>query len=322
MLRRFALNLIPIVLLLGSCSASTDDSANTTTTEALPTTTTLDAVALKEQAKSELLTELFKNTQWVNYQPHPFFANVEELQLILREFGIFGDIVPEWAGIAAVRALQLQRELCDDWLLEDLIAELEPTQTVGRFFGWNMDSTDVLTNDAVLAQGGMNIFQIQSAEKLKNLEGRVADNFAARGGDCKAVSNFYRVRDAETFGEKFEETLTTQWWTEQQLLDIPFDIEDRDLRFDVRFGKQDSDFGLGFRVLQVANGDNWIRNFSLIPFPELGLLVVTELNIYMNATSSGSMTEVEFAETYTPALSKLQTEMFGDIFGYILANGL
>lgn len=253
-----------------------------------------------------------------------FFATIEELQTVLREFGIFGDIRAKPAAMAAFSvSKQLQRELCDDWLLEDVIAQLEPTNTVGSNFDWDNDKADMLTDDAVLARGGMNIFQVPSAEKLRNLEGLFSDNFAARGGECSANSKFYgAVADEGKFIDNWSDTLTTQWWTEQQLLDLTFPLKGRALEFYSRFGKQDSDLGLGFRVVQAASGDNYIRNFSLIPFPELGLLVVTEVNIYMNATSSGSMTRVEFAETYAPAFSKLQTEMFKGIFGYILAKGL
>lgn len=323
MISVLARRMLPIVLVLGSCSASAEDSSDTTSTSvALSTTTTVDVEALKEQARGDLLTKLFQNNQWSNDQPHPFFANIEQLQTILREFGIFGDIVPQWAGMDAVRSIQPQRELCDDWLLEDLIADLNPTETVGRFFGWNDEDVSIFSNNAVFAQGGMNIFQVSSVEKLKGLEGRVADNFAARGGDCKATSKFYAIRDVDNFAEKFGDTITTQWWTEQQLLEIPFDVTSRSLKFESRFGKQDFDLGLGFRVLQAASGENWIRNFSLVPLPDLGLLVVIELNIYMNSTVSGSMSGVEFAETYAPALPKLQTQMFKELIGFILGNGL
>ena len=318
MVHRFALKFLPIVLLISSCSSGggAESTTTTSTTTVSVTTTTLDPVSIREAKKAALLSELFIDNQVGDYgKPHKFFAATEEIQQILRKYGIFGNVKPAFTGFDVLLGTQVQREICDDWLLEDLVASAKPSRTVGRFFSWaQQPGTEGATEGAMFAHGGMNIFEVSD----NDIEGVVADYFAVRGGACKPMSYQYGLLDWENWQERFDSEIDGQWWTEQQMLKIGVEIRKKlDVKWDSAYFGPDIGSGPGFRIIQTSGNRSYMRIFRIISNSEMGLLTVIELNIIRNATSKNSPSIVELVDTYSPAFGELEIAMESKLAEYL-----
>ena len=318
MRKQYIFGLLSLLLFTGACSG--DGKAVVTTTTTVPaTTTTLDAVSIREAKKANLLSELFIDNQVGDYEkPHKFFATTEEIQQILRKYGIFGNVKASFTGYDAIIGLQVQRDLCEDLHLEDLVASAYPSRTVGRFFSWaEQPGTEDAEEGAIFAHGGMNIFEVSN----NGLAGFVADYFALRGGACKLTSYQYGMFNFENWLEKFDREISGQWWEEQQLLRIGVEVRTKfDVKWDSAYFATEDEFPPGFRIVQTAGNRSYMRVFKIVPHVEMGLLTVIELNIIRNGTSKNSPSINELAETYGPAFAELEITMESKLQDY-LANG-
>jgi len=323
--------MIVCVIGLTSCSSGGGaESTSTTSTTTVPvTTTTLDPAAIREAKKAALLSELFIDIQHLDFnKEHKFFNTTEEIQNILRKNGIFGDIELVWAGFDAFAGVQAQRELCDDFFLEDLVKRAVPNRTVGRFFTWtNSDAIEGADEGAMWAHGGMNIFEVENA----GLADFVADYFAIRGGTCELTSYIYRcddwisceqkyLEDKEFFRAVFLSPITEQWWTEQQMLDAGVEIQRKnDVKFDSKFCSEDCVGAPGFRITQTSGKRSYIRIFRIIEHIEMGLLTVIELNVYRNGNRNAPSI-FELIDMYVPAMAELEITMERKLLDYIAGS--
>lgn len=318
MRKQFSWALIPFLLFTSACSGGGEAVVTTTTasTSVPVTTTTLDPASIFEAKKTDLLSELFIDNQGADFnKEHKFFATTEEIQDILRKNVIFGDVQLVWAGFDALMGAQVQRELCDDFLLEDLVAGAAPIRTVGRFFTWtNSSAGRDATEGAMFAHGGMNIFEVSSS----GLADDVADYFAIRGGACELTSFVYACVDFASCKEKYLPQ-QQQWWTEQEVLDVGVEIQRKnDVKFDSRFCSETCVGGPGFRITQTSGRRCYIRTFRVIEHIELGLLTVIELNVLRNGCGRNSPSIVELAKTYAPAIAELEITMERKLADYLV----
>ncbi|NBT00240.1 MAG: hypothetical protein EBS61_06275 [Betaproteobacteria bacterium] len=284
---------IPFVFLCVAALTSCTSGGATNSTTSTSTTTTLNPASLREAKKAALLAELFFANQVGDYEkPHKFFASIEEIQPILRKYGIFGNVKATYAGFDAIVGAQYQRELCDDIFLEDVVLTGNPTRTVGRFFSWvQQPGTDGAPPEAMWAHGGMNIFEVSDDDPVNLL----ADDFALRGGSCKPTTYRYGLLDSDNWQERFKKEVTEQWATEQQLLRV----------------------GVEIRTDMAVSWDS-IRVFKIVSYAEMGLLAVIELNIIRNGAKNAPSI-VEMAKTFAPAVAELEIAMESKLNEY-LAN--
>jgi len=319
MRKQYIFGLLSLLLFTGACSG--DGKAVVTTTTTVPaTTTTLDAASILEAKKANLLSELFIDNQVGDYKkPHKFFATTEEIQPILRKYGIFGNVESSYTGYEALAGLQAQRNLCEDLHLEELVASANPSRTVGRFFSWGeAPGIEDAGEGAMFASGGMNIFEVSNSDELM---GFVADYFALRGGACKTTSYQYGNFDFVDWQDKFEREISEQWWEEQQLLRIGVEVRTKsDFKWDSAYFETEGESPPGFRIIQTAGNRSYMRVFKIVPHVEMGLLTVIELNILRNGTGKNSPSISELAETYGPAFAELEIMMESKLYDY-LANG-
>ena len=314
--RRFV---VICVIGLTSCSSGGGaESTTTTSTTTVPvTTTTLDPAAIREAKKVALLSEVFIDNQGADFnKEHKFFATTEEIQNILRKNGIFGGVELVWAGFDAFTGAQVQRELCDDFLLEDLVARAAPSRTVGRFFTWTASAANYegSTEGALFAMGGMNIFEVSNG----GLADFVADYFAIRGGACELTSLKYQCFDW-TSCEQAYSPQPPQWWTEQQVVGAGIEIKRKDdVKLDSRFCSEDCVGGPGFRITQTSGKRCFVRTFRLIEHIELGLLTVIELNVLRNGCGRNSPSIVELAKNFAPAIAELEITMERKLADYLV----
>lgn len=316
MRKRNVLGLLSFLLFVSACSGDRAAVVTTTTTAVPITPTTLDEASIREAKKTNLLSELFTNNQVGDYEkPNNFFATTEEIQQILRKYGVFGNVKASFTGYDALLGIQVQRELCDDWLLEDLVASAKPSRTVGRFFSWaQQPGTEDSSAAAILAHGGMNIFEVSD----NGLAGLVADYFALRGGVCEPTSYQYGLPNWENWQERFDTEIKEQWWTEQQLLKVGVEVRNKFVvKWDSAYFGPDSEFGTGFRIVQTAENRSFLRVFKIVPNTEMGLLTVIELNIIRNGTSKDSPSINELAKTYGPAFAELEIKMESKLKDYL-----
>ena len=321
MRKQYTFGLLSLLLFTGACSG--DGAAvvtTTTTTTTVPaTTTTLDEASIREARKANLLSELFIDNQMRDFEkPHKFFAATEEIQQILRKHGIFGNVKAAFAGSDVLVGAQVQREICDDWLLEDLVASAKPSQVVGRFFTWTQQpGTEDSTEGAMFAHGGMNIFEVSDT----GVADFVADYFAVRGGACKPTSYQYGLTNWDNWQERYQEVIDGQWWTEQQMLEMGVEIRKKlDAKWDSGYFGPDCESCPGFRIVQTAGNRSFLRVFKITPHIEMGLLTVIELNIIRNGTNKNSPSIIELAKTYGAAMGELEITMESKLKDY-LANG-
>lgn len=322
MQKRYIFGLLSFLLFISACSASGEAVVSTTTIRNT-TSTTADPESVLYFLIEELQNSLFKygrsgigsNFNPRDVEPHFMFATIEEIQEVLRRYGIYGNIYSSISGEDAIKGIQPQRELCDDWLLEELLAPYMRAP-VGRYFSFESDDT-TFTEGAVLAQGGITAFA--NLDERPDLVGLVTDAFAARGGTCKANSKFYVVRDKENWREGFDSNVRGSWWSEWELLKVPFDFNSKlgELEFDSIFFGPDSESLPGFRIVQVAEKRTWIRVFSIIDYKELQTTMLIELNIFLNGTSGNSPSINEFSEKYGLAFAELETLMSSKIVNLI-----
>lgn len=318
-MRTRALRFVVVCVIgLTSCSSGGGaESTTTTSTTTVPvTTTTLDPAAIREAKKAALLSEVFIDNQGADFnKEHKFFATTEEIQNILRKNGIFGGVELVWAGFDALMGAQVQRELCDDFLLEDLVARAAPIRTVGRFFTWaNSSAAREGTEGAMFAHGGMNIFEVSNS----GLADEIADYFAIRGGACELTSFVYRCDDYASCKQKHLPQ-QQQWWTEQEVLDVGVEIQRKnDVKFDSRFCSEDCVGGPGFRITQTSGRRCYIRTFRVIEHIELGLLTVIELNVLRNGCGRNSPSIVELAKKFAPAIAELEITMERKLADYLV----
>jgi len=314
--RRFV---IVCVIGLTSCSSGggAESTTSTSTTTVPVTTTTLDPAAIREAKKAALLSELFIDNQGSDFnKEHNFFATTEEIQNILRKGGIFGDVELVSAGYDAFTGVQVQRELCDDYFLEDLVASARPQRTVGRFFTWtNSDAREGADEKAMWAHGGMNIFEVSNS----GLADFVADYFAIRGGTCEFTSYVYRCDDW-TFCKAAYAPQPPQWWTEQQVVRAGIEIQRKnDVKFDSKFCSEDCVGAPGFRITQTSAKRSYIRTFRIIEHIEMGLLTVIELNVYRNGNRNAPSI-FELIDMYVPAMAELEITMERKLLDYIAGS--
>jgi hypothetical protein len=313
------IKVVPLVFVcivaLTSCTSGGEAESTTSTTTT--TTTTLDPASLREAKKAALLSELFVDNQVGDYEkPHKFFASIEEIQPILRKYGVFGNVKASFAGFLALAGAQHQREFCDDLLLEDLVLMANPSRTVGRFFDWvQQPGTEDAPAEAMFTQGGMNIFEV-SDNGLANF---VADYFALRGGTCKPTTYRYGQTDWDNWQERFEREIKEQWATEQQLLNAGVEIRTKfAASWDSAYFRDDGEFGPAFRIIQTSPKQRYIRVFKISSYTDMGLLTVIELKMIRNG-SKNSPSIVELAKTYGPVFAELEIAMESKLNEY-LAN--
>jgi hypothetical protein len=310
--------MIPFLLFASACSGSGDAVVTTTTsTTSVPvTTTTLDPASIFEAKKTDLLSELFIDNQGSDfYKEHKFFATTEEIQNILRKNGIFGNVELQWPGFDAFTGAQVQRELCDDYSLEGLVAIVAPPRTriVGRYFTWTNSNLEGATAAAMFFHGGMTIFEVPNS----GLAEIVADYFAVRGGTCELTSFKYRCSNWAKCEQIYNPLQRQQWFTEQPLLDAGVEIQRKnDVKFDSRFCSETCVGGPGFRITQTSGRRSYIRTFRVIEYAELGLLTVIELNVSRNGTKN-SPSIVELVNLYAPAVAELEITMENKLADYL-----
>ena len=308
---------IPFVFFCVAALTSCTSGGATNSTTSTSTTTTLNPASLREAKKAALLAELFFANQVGDYEkPHKFFASIEEIQPILRKYGIFGNVKATYAGFDAIVGAQYQRELCDDIFLEDVVLTGNPTRTVGRFFSWvQQPGTDGAPPEAMWAHGGMNIFEVSDDDPVNLL----ADDFALRGGSCKPTTYRYGLLDSDNWQERFKKEVTEQWATEQQLLRVGVEIRtDMAVSWDSAYFRDDGEFGPAIRIIQTSEKQRMIRVFKIVSYAEMGLLAVIELNIIRNGAKNAPSI-VEMAKTFAPAVAELEIAMESKLNEY-LAN--
>lgn len=321
MRKQFSWALIPFLLFTSACSGGGEAVVTTTTTTAVPiTTTTVDMETLKENLRNNFKSELFQNLEWwQDDKPSRFFATTDDIQQVLRKYGISGFVqsttVP-WAYNATP-----QRKLCEDISLDDAIAKLEPSNIVGRFFHWDVLKAD-FSNSAVLATGGMHVFEIASSEKLGGLAGNLVDSFNAGGGECQVRPDFYQVDAlAEEWDPKWSALPFQQWWNDQKLVDSgTATLRKGRVNFETMLMDQAAE--IGFQFMQFGIDYNWIRDFFVFTYPELGLLVLIEVNVYENSKTDKSPSIVEFTDEYVDAVAELQSLLFKNLYNYLKDNNL
>lgn len=259
---------------MSACSAG-GGVADMTSTVAM-STTTLDEVAIRENSKNELISQLFKykgeddcdaliaSQQVFLPEPHELFTTSEEISAILRDVLIFSNLrsasycTPLWINLGP------ETELCEDWILGDvlwgnqdlrptLITSLSPIQKVARNFNFNTDGFGEISDETVLWEGGMTVYQIPSKNKLEDLEGFFANTFAAKGSTICEVST---------------ETI--------------YGLDD----YISIFGATDR-YGPGFYVSQGGKTDTTQRHFTFVPYPDLGLLIVIKQSVTENSSVNG-----------------------------------
>ena len=277
MKKKKSLSLVSIIVLMSACSAG-GGVADTTSTVAM-STTTLDEVAIRENSKNELISQLFKDEGKVDcnaltYQesivtpePHELFTTSEEISAILRDVFIFSNLKSAsacsqwWGGVSP------STELCEDWILGDflpevlgstptLITSLTPIQKVARNFHSQYEGFGEISNETVLWEGGMTVYQIPSKDKLEDLEGFFANTFAAKGSTICELST---PEEGSGYGPR-------------DYISI--------------FGAT-GNYGPGFYVNQSGKKENVQRHFTFVPYPELGLLVVIKQIVIENGQVSG-----------------------------------
>jgi len=275
---------------------------------------------LEKNLRNDFKSELFQNLEWWQYdEPSRFFATTDDIQQVLRKYGISGFVLPTavpWAYNAT-----LQRKLCDDISLDDAIAELEPSNIVGRFFQIDVSKAD-FSNNAVLATGGMHVFEIASSEKLGSLAGNVVDSFNAGGGECQVRPERYQVAvPAEEWDPKWRALPLQQWWNDQKLVDSgTATLTKGFVNFETLLIDQAAE--IGFRFTQFGIDYNWIRDFFVFTYPELGLLVLIEVNVFENSETDEFPSIVEFTDKYADAVKELQSLLFKNLYNYLKDNNL
>jgi hypothetical protein len=313
------IKVVPLVFVcivaLTSCTSGGEAESTTSTTTT--TTTTLDPASLREAKKAALLSELFVDNQVGDYdKPHKFFASIEEIQPILRKYGIFGNVKASFAGFLEMAGAQHQREICDDMLLDDLVQMAYPSQVVGRFFDWvDQPGTKDAPAEAMIAQGGMNIFEVSD----NGLMNYIADYFAVRGGTCKPTTYLYGLTDWDNWEERHQREVNVQWAREQALLNLGVEIRtDKAVSWDSAYFRDDGEFGTAIRIVQTSPKQRYIRVFRIVSYAEMGLLTVIELQIMRNGPKNAPSI-VEMAKTFAPAVAELEIAMESKLNEY-LAN--
>lgn len=322
------LGLLSFLLFAGACSG--DKSAlvtTTTTTTTVPvTTTTIDEEALKESQRNVFKSELFQDLEWwraydtpdAPAAPSEFFATIEEIQQVLRKYAISGFVVTN--SIPWTFAATPQRKVCDNIILDDVIAELEPTNIVGRFFTWDGLKAVDFSRGTVLATGGMHVFETPPSDKLRGLAGSVVDKFNAGGGECQVRPNFYSVKESD-WTDKWGKLPFQHWWNDNKLVDSGIaTLKTGRVTFETLLLNQVAE--VGFQFLQYGINENWIRDFFVFTYPELGLVVLIEVNIFENAPTSKSPSTVEFADQYLDVAAELQLLLFKNLNNYLNENDL
>jgi len=308
-----------LIALSSACSSGgqevQQELATTTTASQATTTTTIDPAVLLQEERERFLTELFmNNTRGFEDTDLVGFLSLEEIGGVLRQSELSGKL--KYGAVGESILYQSQREICDDWLVEDLVATLQPSKSVSRSYISDFRGTDA-TNEAIFLIATMTVFEVSDPGLLGGLEAQVVDGLAASGGRCDTSARYYSFFSDFT---KFYQSDTQQWWTDEQATNNGIEYDDLRLKYSTSFTASNLDRFTnypGFFIAQPAaeNSDRSLRVYSFTPIPNLGRMVLLDLNFRLNYTDENSISPVDFITKTSPVLGDIRYEMLNKFFG-------